>query len=109
MDKKTLLTIFIFFIIGNQLWNIIWDVLKALFYIIVILTGLNYLNPEISKNIRDTLKSILNLDTNLLKNYTSVISKTVLNLLGSVGLKETKSEEKSKSETKKDDTKNKTK
>jgi hypothetical protein len=82
MDQNTLFTIVIFFLLSNQLWNIFWDIGKALFYIVCVLIGLKVIKPELSIQVQNYIERIIRLDNSLV----SGASKIVLGLLDSFGV-----------------------
>ena len=82
MDQNTLITIVIFFLLSNQLWNIFWDIGKALFYIVCVLIGLKVIKPELSIQVQNYIERIIRLDNSLV----SGASKIVLGLLDSFGV-----------------------
>ena len=86
MDKQTLITILIFVFVGKQLWNIVWDVAKAILYLAIFLYGLDYLDPSTSKMIRTKIDMILNLNTSSIKSFMSDSSKTIMTILNSIGI-----------------------
>lgn len=79
MEKNTLITIFIFFLLSNQLYKIFWEILKALLYLYAIVIGLNYINPAVAGTLKKYLSFILQFDQNifqvLLSNITGEIKK----------------------------------
>ena len=78
MDYKILLTIFILVLMSNQLWNIIWDIGKGGFYIVVLLLALTYLEPSSVDKIKKFIRKIINLDFSFVINILSKISKFIL-------------------------------
>jgi len=82
MKQNTLFTIVIFFLLSKQLWNIFWDIGKALFYIVCVVIGLKVVNPELSSEVQNYVERIIRLDNSLV----SGASKIVLGLLDSFGI-----------------------
>jgi len=78
MDYKTLLTIFILILMSSQLWNIIWDIGKGGFYIVILLLSLTYIEPSSVNKIKEFINKILNLDFSFVINILSTISKFIL-------------------------------
>ena len=98
MDSKLLLTLFVFFLLSNQLYNIIWEILKSIVYLMGILFGLNYLNPELAQNIRTYITNFISLDQAFINNIATTASSVAGNLLkSSANISEKKEEKKSKS------------
>ncbi len=100
-DKGTILIVVILFMFSSKLLDIVWDIGKALIYIIVIIYCLNYLNPNIADKIKEIINDFINFDSNgvykkngesnnIFKNLISKISSTVLNIFKPV--KSTKKE-----------------
>jgi len=82
MEQNTLFTIVIFFLLSKQLWNIFWDIGKALFYIVCVVIGLRVINHELSTQVQNYVERIVRLDNSLV----SGASKIVLGLLDSFGI-----------------------
>jgi hypothetical protein len=80
MDQKSLLIILFLILISSYLWNIIWDIGKASLYIVVILLVLTYISPDTADIIKDYGKRLLNLDTKVISELLSTISKFVFNI-----------------------------
>jgi len=78
MDKNTLLLIFVLFLLSSQLWSISWNIGVSAFYIIIIISVLNYVNPDSSIAIRSTIIRIINLDSSIFTNILSRISRFIL-------------------------------
>lgn len=83
MDSKLLLTLFVFFLLSNQLYRIIWEILKSIVYLMGILFGLNYLNPELAQNIRTYITNFISLDQAFISNIATTASSVAGNLLKS--------------------------
>lgn len=98
MDSKLLLTIFIFFLLSNQLYRIIWEIIKSIVYLMGILLGLNYLNPELAQTIRNYITNFISLDQAFISNIANTASSVAGNLLK-------KSSEMTNNEKKKEDKK----
>lgn len=98
MDSKLLLTLFVFFLLSNQLYKIVWEILKSIVYLMGILFGLNYLNPELAQNIRTYITNFISLDQAFINNIATTATSVAGNLLkSSAGVtKESKEENKSK-------------
>ncbi len=90
-DKGTILIVVILFMFSSKLLDIVWDIGKALIYIIVIIYCLNFLNPNIADKIKEIINDFINFDSNgvykktgesnnIFKNLLSKISSTVLNI-----------------------------
>ena len=80
MDQKTLLTILLIALISGQLWTIIWDIGKSAIYLIFLLLGLTFLNPDIAENLKGYLIRIVKLDKTVPTDIFSSISKFILTL-----------------------------
>lgn len=90
MDKKSLITVFVFFLLSNQLYNIAWEIGKSVFYIILIIFGLNYLNPELSDTFKNYLTNFINLDKTFVKTILGTINNQAKNILKNIKPKEDK-------------------
>jgi len=82
MDEKTLLTIFVLILISSQLWTIVWDIGKSAFYLVVLLIVLTYINPDTAETVKGYGRRLLNLDSKLLTDALSSISKFIFGILG---------------------------
>ena len=78
MEKKTLITIFVFFLLSNQLYKIFWEILKALLYLYAIIIGLNYLNPSLGGTLKKYLSFVLQFDKNIFQILLSKISSEAI-------------------------------
>lgn len=78
MEKKTLITIFVFFLLSNQLYKIFWEILKALLYLYAIIIGLNYLNPSLGGTLKKYLSFVLQFDKNIFQVLLSKISSEAI-------------------------------
>ncbi len=99
IDKSTILIVAVLFMFSSKLLDIVWDIGKALIYIIVIVYCLNYINPDIANKIKEIINDFINFDTNgnIFKDIISRMSSTMLNLF-----KPPKSKTKDLSEEKED-------
>jgi len=81
-SKSTILIVVVLFMFSSKLLDIVWDIGKALLYIILIIYCLNYLNPDIANKIKEIINDFINFDTggNILNNMVSRISSTILNM-----------------------------
>lgn len=82
MEQKTLFVIFILILISSQLWTIIWDIGKAAFYLVILLLVITYVDPDTAEVIRNYGKRILGLDTNLITDSLSGLSKFIFGIVG---------------------------
>jgi hypothetical protein len=82
MEKNTLITIFVFFLLSNQLYKIFWEILKALLYLYAIVIGLNYINPAVAGTLRKYLSFILQFDQNIFQILLSNISSEIIKFFG---------------------------
>lgn len=83
IDKSTMLIIFILIMFSSKLWVISFDIIKSLLYLSVIIYGINYLNPNISKNLKEIIINLFNFqsDDNIIKVALSKIASFIMNLL----------------------------
>jgi predicted membrane protein len=81
-SKSTILIVVVLFMFSSKLLDIVWDIGKALLYIILIIYCLNFLNPDIANKIKEIINDFINFDTggNILNNMVSRLSSTVLNI-----------------------------
>jgi hypothetical protein len=82
MEKNTLITIFVFFLLSNQLYKIFWEILKALLYLYAIVIGLNYINPAVAGTLKKYLSFILQFDKNIFQIVLSNISNEIMKFVG---------------------------
>ena len=61
------------FLLSNNLYNIVWDIIKSLFYLILALIGINFLNPSLATIIKNHIINIINLDQ-------AFVKKTIINI-----------------------------
>lgn len=73
MSKEIIIFIFIIFLLSNNLYNIIWDIIKSLFYLVLALIGINFLNPSLATMIKKHIINIINLDQ-------AFVKKTIINI-----------------------------
>tara|TARA_B110000977_G_C11071147_1_gene489598 strand:+ start:287 stop:568 length:282 start_codon:yes stop_codon:yes gene_type:complete len=93
MDKKSLITIFVFFLLSNQLYNIVWEIGKAIFYVVLIIFGLNYLNPELSDSLKKYIINLINLDKTFIKTILGSINNQARNIFNNIKPKKNKENE----------------
>jgi hypothetical protein len=62
--KANILIILFLFIFSSKLLNIITDICKSLIYLILIIYGLNYINPLLANKIKEIITDFINIDTN---------------------------------------------
>ncbi len=81
--KGTILIIFILFMFSSKILDITWDIGKSLFYLILIIYGINYLNPELANKIKEIIIDLINIDSNgfFIKDTLSKLSSNVLNVI----------------------------
>jgi hypothetical protein len=82
MEKNTLITIFIFFLLSNQLYKIFWEILKALLYLYAIVLGLNYINPAVAGTLKKYLSFVLQFDQNIFQVVLGNISGEIKKFFG---------------------------
>ena len=80
MDQKSLLLILFLILISSYLWNILWDIGKGSVYVIVILLVLTYINPDTANIIKEYGNRLLNLDTKVISDFLSTVSKFIFNI-----------------------------
>lgn len=75
MDKTTILIFIIIslFIFSSTIWDIVWNISKTVFYLIIILLIINYFDPPAILKIKQMLNNFLNTD------YNKIISNVVSN------------------------------
>lgn len=94
MEKSTIVIIFLlFFLFSSKMWEMTWDIGKALLYIIIAIFILNYLDKELSNNIKLIIIDLMNIDSyntndnqkhkfnNNIMNYISKLSNTLMGYL----------------------------
>lgn len=69
MDRKTLITIFVLFLISSQLWSMVWDIGKGVIYILLLIFALSYLNPSVADEMKNIFKKIISLDFSFATKY----------------------------------------
>ena len=84
MDKNSLITIFVFFLLSNQLYNIVWEIVKSTFYIVLIILGLNYINPRLANTLKKYLINFINLDKTFIKTILSSINIQAKNVMKNI-------------------------
>lgn len=94
MDKNALITIFVFFLLSNQLYNIVWEIGKSLFYIVLIIVGLSYINPSLSETLKKYLVNFINLDKTFVKTMLGTFNNQAKNILNNIKPTNIKSKEK---------------
>jgi hypothetical protein len=77
MDRKTLITIFVLFLISSQLWSMVWDIGKGVIYILLLIFALNYLNPAVADEMKNIFKKIVSLDFSFATKYITSGSKYI--------------------------------
>ena len=90
MDKNALITIFVFFLLSNQLYNIVWEIGKSIVYIVLIIIGLSYINPGLSETLKKYLINFINLDKTFVKTMIGGINNQAKNLLNNIKPKDSK-------------------
>jgi len=78
MDKNTLLLIFVLFLLSSQLWNVSWTIGTSAFYIVIIISVLNYISPESAITMKRFIIKLVNLDFKLVTHFLSMVSKFIL-------------------------------
>jgi hypothetical protein len=81
MNKGTILIIILLFMFSTKILDVVWDIGKALLYIIVLVNILTYLNPQLAIKIKEIINDFINLDSknNFLIDSISKISFMLLN------------------------------
>ena len=90
MDKNSIITIFVFFLLSNQLYNIVWEIGKSIFYIVLIIFGLNYINPTLFNNLKKYLVNFINLDKTFVKSMLGNINNHAKNIINNIKPKDKK-------------------
>ena len=78
MEKNLLLFFIILFLFSNKIWEFIWDIGKGIFYAIILINILDYINIPIASDIKKILTGSFNYDTDTIKSVVSEISKKIL-------------------------------
>jgi hypothetical protein len=80
-SKGTILIVLILFMFSSRILDITWDIGKSLIYLILIIYGVNYLNPSLAKKIKEIITDFINIDSNgyFIKDTLSKLSSNVLN------------------------------
>jgi hypothetical protein len=78
--KGTVLIVFILFMFSSRLLDIAWDIGKSLIYLIIIIYGVNYLNPSLASKIKEIITDFINIDSNgyFIKDTLAKLSTDVL-------------------------------
>lgn len=81
LTKGTILIVLILFMFSSKILNIAWDIGKSLIYLILIIYGINYLNPNLAKKIKEIIIDFINIDSNgyFIKDILSKLSTNILN------------------------------
>ena len=81
LSKGTLLIILILFMFSSKISDITWNIAKYFFYFILIINGVNYLNPSIAEQIKEIIIDLINIDSNgyFIKDILSKLSGIILN------------------------------
>jgi hypothetical protein len=77
MDRKTLITIFVLFLISSQLWSMLWDIGKGVIYILLLIFALSYLNPSVADEMKNIFKKIISLDFSFATKYITTGAKYI--------------------------------
>lgn len=79
--KGTILIVLILFMFSSRILDITWDIGKSLIYLILIIYGINYLNPSLARKIKEIITDFINIDSNgyFIKDTLSKLSTNVLN------------------------------
>lgn len=80
-SKGSILIVLILFMFSSRILDITWDIGKSLIYLILIIYGINYLNPSFANKIKEIIIEFINIDSNgnFIKNTLSNLSINVLN------------------------------
>ena len=81
MSKEIIIFIFIMFLLSNNLYNIVWDIIKSLFYLVLALVGINFLNPSLATMIKKHIVNIINLDQAFVKKTISNIKDSASEII----------------------------
>lgn len=81
MSSKILITIFILFLLSNNLYIIVWEIIKSFFYLILMLIGLRYINKSLATIIQSYIIKIINLDPSLIIATTQNITESTKNFV----------------------------
>jgi len=83
--KETILIILILFMFSSKILDIVLDIGKSLIYLILIIYGVNYLNPILGKKIKEIINDFINIDSDsyFIKDTLSKISTNILNSINS--------------------------
>ena len=64
INKNTLFIIFIFFLFYSKILNLSWDIIKNIFYIIIIIFIINYFNPSFISLFRNIINQLFDIIEN---------------------------------------------
>jgi hypothetical protein len=78
MDQKIIILIIIIFILTTPIQNIIINIITYGFYFIIILSIIGFINPNISKTIKNYTISFINFDSSIISNVAQYIKKILL-------------------------------
>ncbi len=80
-SKGTILIVLILFMFSSRLLDITWDIGKSLIYLILIIYGINYLNPSLANKIKEIIIEFIDINSNgnFIKNTLSKLSTNILN------------------------------
>lgn len=81
MSQKIIIFIFIMFLLSNNLYNIVWDIIKSLLYLTLALIGINFLNPSLATMIKKHIVNIINLDQAFVKKTISNIKQSASEII----------------------------
>jgi hypothetical protein len=87
MEKKTVVIIFLlFFLFSSRMWEITWDIGKALLYIMLGLFILNFLDRELSGQVKQIIMELINIDSYNInkeqrKKYNNIIIDYIYSIL----------------------------
>jgi hypothetical protein len=87
MTTRLLITIFILFLLSNNLYSIVWDIIKSFFYLVLMLIGLKFINEPLAKTIQSYLIKLISLDPSLIIATTQNISESAKEFVNSKLLK----------------------
>lgn len=74
MDQKIFILILVIFLLTTPLISVASNIIKYFVYLVLFVTAINYLNPNIALIIKEFIIKFINLDTNLFMNIISFIT-----------------------------------
>jgi hypothetical protein len=71
--------IILFFMFSNKLIDIFWDIAKSILYLIILIFGLNIINPNLSTKLRNIITDLIDIDSE--NNFLKDVLNKLLNFI----------------------------